>query len=536
MKSHLTLLTSDCNEAQQMQEHFSARISNHVRALMQHFRKLGKGPMDVKALDELALLCEKLMATAKRYNRPNQLALATQLRLHLRDFQKQGNISQEQSNMLKAIVFQLGQTEVRKQDKDHEQLSQKSPILLALKSDVSRKLSEQLELFSVRSLQATDHEHFLKLHQHHPNSRCIVDMDFKGEGHGLALANRLPKDKDGDIIFVRDQNVNLKHRLEAIRCGGEGLLIQPSIAQLIQTLDLHKEKRLERPYRILIVDDSKTQAKMTSRILAEAGMETRCLNEPMETLVHMDDFHPDLILMDMYMPDCSGSELASVIRQLSEYVRIPILFLSGEENKSIQLGAMAQGGDDFLTKPVDPKHLVRSVQNRGARARTLNDLIVRDSLTKLYNHTHILEKLDQQIRVSNQNSQPLCFAMVDIDLFKGINDNYGHPTGDKVICALSLFLKQRLRQSDDIGRYGGEEFAVVLSNTTQEQAEKIMNDIRIAFNKLVHPSDKGDFQVSFSCGICQYNQQDQATLLAQADEALYEAKAAGRNNVTVYKR
>lgn len=182
----------------------------------------------------------------------------------------------------------------------------------------------------------------------------------------------------------------------------------------------------------------------------------------------MIHFQPDLILMDMYMPECSDSELVSVIRQDANYVDTPILFLSGEENKAVQLGAMTQHDDDFLTKPMDPKHLISTIKNRGDQAKVLKDLIIRNNLTHLYNHTHILDKLNQHMMATKKIKLPLCFAMIDIDLFKAINDKYGHPTRDKVICALSLFLNQRLRQSGDIGHYGGEEFTVILTNTNKE--------------------------------------------------------------------
>lgn len=263
-------------------------------------------------------------------------------------------------------------------------------------------------------------------------------------------------------------------------------------------------------------------------------MTTHVITDPMEVLLSIESFQPEIIVMDMYMPGCTGTELASVIRQQPEYIRIPILFLSGEEDKKKQLDAMSQGGDDFLTKPVDPNHLATTVQNRGQRARVLNALIVRDSLTGLYNHTHILDRLSQACRLAADDKTSLCFAMVDIDFFKKVNDNYGHPVGDKVISALSLFLKQRLRKSDSIGRYGGEEFAVILPNTTGDDALHFMNDIREVFSQLEHTAGDTEFKVSFSCGICSFTGDNTDFIIEQADEALYAAKKQGRNNVQLY--
>jgi diguanylate cyclase (GGDEF)-like protein len=191
---------------------------------------------------------------------------------------------------------------------------------------------------------------------------------------------------------------------------------------------------------------------------------------------------------------------------------------------------MAEGGEDFLTKPVDPKHLLSTVRTRGSRARELSQLIARDSLTGLYNHTHILKALDEQINLANRNNTPLCFVMVDIDFFKQVNDNFGHPAGDEVIKNLALFLSQRLRKTDYIGRYGGEEFAVVLTNIGIADAFKIMDDIRNNFSKLLH-GGLSAISATFSCGIALYQGQSSSELIELADQAMYLAKRDGRNCV-----
>ena len=219
------------------------------------------------------------------------------------------------------------------------------------------------------------------------------------------------------------------------------------------------------PYRVLIVDDSRAQATHTERVLNSAGIVTRTLTEPIQAMDELAEFQPDLIILDMYMPACNGTELAQVIGHNDRYVSVPIIYLSAEDDLDKQLDAMSEGGDDFLTKPIKPRHLIATVRNRADRARSLKARMVRDSLTGLFNHTHTLQLLEDARFRAQRDEQPLTFAMIDIDFFKKVNDNYGHPMGDRVIKSLALFLKQRLRKSDCIGRYGGEEFAVVMPNT-----------------------------------------------------------------------
>ena len=126
-------------------------------------------------------------------------------------------------------------------------------------------------------------------------------------------------------------------------------------------------------------------------------------------------------------------------------------------------------------------------------------------------------------------------AVMDIDFFKKVNDTYGHPMGDRVIKSLALFLKQRLRKTDHIGRYGGEEFAVVLPDTDAATALKVLDDIRQRFAEISYPAQPMDLSCTFSCGIAElHDGVDSKALSKRADEALYEAKHSGRNRSAVY--
>ncbi len=157
--------------------------------------------------------------------------------------------------------------------------------------------------------------------------------------------------------------------------------------------------------------------------------------------------------------------------------------------------------------------------------------MIRDSLTGLFNHTHTLYLLDQEIVKARQKDQPLCFAMMDIDYFKKVNDTFGHPIGDRVLRSLSMFLKQRLRKTDHIGRYGGEEFAIILPDTRESDARAVLNEIRERFAELQQPAGDREFTVTFSAGVAAWQGDNSQQLCERADRALYNAKAEGRNCV-----
>ena len=161
----------------------------------------------------------------------------------------------------------------------------------------------------------------------------------------------------------------------------------------------------------------------------------------------------------------------------------------------------------------------------------------RDALTDAYNRRAFIEFGVMEWSRSVRHDYPLSVLSVDIDHFKNFNDQYGHPVGDRVIKSLAKMIRQRVRKSDVVGRYGGEEFAVVLHGATLDDAHRIMNRIRQDFSHVYHSYEDGIFSSSFSCGISGYPAFDDPNVIAaKADAALYEAKRAGRNNVQLFGR
>lgn len=334
------------------------------------------------------------------------------------------------------------------------------------------------------------------------------------------------------VVFISAHG-DLMARLSAVRAGGKAYLTKPvDIGSLVEQLDILTDARVQEPYRILIVEDSRQLARYYTIVLEHAGMVTLTVTNPLEVMQPLNEFRPDLILMDVYMPGCSGLDLAKVIRQQEAFLGTPIVFLSAETNLNRQLAAMSLGGDDFLTKPIKPDHLVSAVASRAERSRMLRSFMVRDSLTGLLNHTATKEQLDRELARAMRNGSSLSLAMIDIDRFKQVNDTYGHLVGDQVLKSLSRLLRQRLRQSDIVGRYGGEEFAVILPDTDGYTALAVLDAIREGFGQIRQRAGQQTFAVSFSCGIADFpSYSNTGELIDGADRMLYEVKARGRNQV-----
>ncbi len=364
----------------------------------------------------------------------------------------------------------------------------------------------------------------------------VFPSDSLGGVHAIRAIQR-ERDMPVAVMFVSSRD-DIVARLEAARAGGLAYFTKPvNLGDLVDKLDHLTSAQPQEDFRVLIVDDSVSLANYHAEILKQAGMATRVVNNPLEIMSPLLEFAPDLILMDVLMPECSGLELAKVIRQLEAFVSIPIVYLSAEKDLDKQSSAMSQGGDDFLLKPIQPQHLIASLTNRIERSRLLRSFMVRDSLTGLLNHTAIKDQLEREVARANRTRAPLSFAMVDIDFFKTVNDTYGHPIGDRVIKSLARLLKQRLRETDVVGRYGGEEFAVIMSGTDGHTAMKVLNEIRADFSHLRHLSADQEFLVTFSCGIAEIANFVDANRVAEAaDKAMYEAKNAGRNQLVLAQK
>lgn len=339
------------------------------------------------------------------------------------------------------------------------------------------------------------------------------------------------KDCTLPIIAIADNN-ELKTQIESVRIGCRFYFIKPLDITLLTEKLNQIFNAVEDPYRVLIVEDSVKVADYIAIILQEAGMHTAVITDPYEINNALVSFKPELILMDLYIPKISGLELAAILRLQPTYESIPIVFLSSEYDKTKQLEAMSLGGDDFITKPVSPEYLVWSVRNRAERYRGLRNLMLKDSLTGLFTFTSLLNQLEVELLRASRDETPFSFAMLDLDHFKNVNDTYGHLVGNQVLKSFSLFLQQRLRRTDIIGRYGGEEFALLLPNTTKQNAINQCEKLRKNFAQMIHCADHAKFTVTFSAGVASYPPYASSKeIITAADCALYTAKNQGRNRV-----
>lgn len=364
--------------------------------------------------------------------------------------------------------------------------------------------------------------------------KCLAVVIHEMADPELELAASLVRDHK---VIVLCENRSFDFKLKAVRMGVSALVQLP--VDLIELdgwfSDFDKDQRIES--KVLIVDDDDIVAEAYAFALQERGMRTETLSNPLKTGQMVEDFCPDLIVMDLDMPEANGLDVARALRLSRPNLSLPILFLSAEQDEDIQHEARQIGGDDFITKPVDLATLTNKISIRVARAQELRKIMERDSLTGLLNHVNFKERLVAEVGRSRRTGSPMAVCLLDLDHFKAVNDTYGHQVGDRVIQMFANCLTGSLRSVDVIARYGGEEFGLILLDATPEQGARVLDGIRRSFSNFLFDTDEGPQTVTFSGGIC--GLQDASTsegLLGAADKALYEAKQQGRNRIVLHSQ
>lgn len=343
--------------------------------------------------------------------------------------------------------------------------------------------------------------------------------------------------KDGVKVISCSATFTFETRLLAVRANVSDYIVKPVntyvlVEKIAKTLQLQRKKR----YHVVIVDDQEVMGEFYKTILEETGCIVTFFSNAKDLFMVLDDIDPDMFLLDLIMPEVDGLEVARMIRQEHKFDFAPILFITGEDSIQGRLAAIDAGADDVILKSSSTQAITQQVSTRLDRASEVKAFVSRDPLTGVLNHGQIVEKANQTLRNSKKNKVQSAIAVIDADHFKQVNDKYGHLSGDKVLTSLGQLLSNSIKDTDFVGRYGGEEFVIVFHQCNLKEAAKRIQTIKNIFAKMRFQSSSGEFSVTFSGGVCNLSDYDNIQeSLSMADKALYKAKENGRNKVIAYK-
>lgn len=299
--------------------------------------------------------------------------------------------------------------------------------------------------------------------------------------------------------------------------------------------------------RILIAEDEPNLRQLLEVCVASWGYEVVVARNGTEAWrILQGDEPPRLVILDWVMPEMTGLEVCRNIRAAGQEPYTYVIMLTSQQREQDLIAGMEAGADDYITKPF--KHNELKVRLRAGRriVELQNELLAakealrtratHDPLTGLWNHGEILHFLDQELAKAAREKQPVSVIMADLDHFKQINDSYGHLAGDAVLCTTAQRMLSLVRTYDFVGRYGGEEFLVILPDCDATQGAALAERLRASIASDRFSGPDGPIPITISLGVAESDngaQRDANALVGAADKALYQAKQQGRNRVAV---
>jgi diguanylate cyclase (GGDEF)-like protein len=299
------------------------------------------------------------------------------------------------------------------------------------------------------------------------------------------------------------------------------------------------------PAKILVVDDEQDIRTLISGFLSGEGYTVNSAQDGEQGFRLFREQPPDLVITDIKMPGHSGIDLLKKIK--AEDPSIDVIVLTGHSDELTAIDCLRCGAYDYLLKPLEELDLLlasiqRAIQKRRLEARNLQlvkeleQMAIRDPLTGSYNHRHMYTALSKEIARALRYEHPFSIMMIDIDCFKQVNDTYGHLVGDFVLKRMVQLLKDHLRLTDTLFRYGGEEFVALLPETEKNKAMRVADRLLDAIRSHTFDCDSHKIDITISIGSAMFPEEarDISTLIGVADRRLYHAKKTGRDRHTSF--
>ncbi len=400
----------------------------------------------------------------------------------------------------------------------------------ALSKLVKRKMENNLDFDIIQSYSLKETNNILKKN----NNFFIALLDLNlpdapdGEIVDLVLSYNIPS-----IVLTGTIDEYIREKM--LKKGVIDYIYKGNMEDVNYIFSLIKRLSKNRDIKLMIVDDSQMIRKQIKEILQKHMFKVLVAAHGEEALNYLEENKDiELILTDYNMPVIDGLELTRRIREKYNKQQLAIISLTGSNEHLISAKFLKSGANDFINKPFSNEELICRINNTleaQEQIELLSKFANNDFLTGLYNRRYFFEHIDNFLHNNNQYA----IAMLDIDHFKNINDQYGHDAGDMVLKKLSTTLKNNTKGSDIVARFGGEEFCIALANVDEKTAIGFFVKLKNIISKEKVVFENNSINYTVSIGLIMSNKKENIEKLIQkADNALYEAKNNGRNRIEIY--
>ena len=296
---------------------------------------------------------------------------------------------------------------------------------------------------------------------------------------------------------------------------------------------------LNKKYKILVVDDDPNILTLLELRLGFREFNVRSTMNGRECLQLAKEYRPDVIILDVILPDIKGHDVCRMLKENTSLKHIPIIILSARSDIREKVEGLNVGAHDYVVKPFDFEELLARVYSALRTKITHDELMIMttlDPLTKAYNRRKLEQALEEEMSRVSRYGGCFSFLLMDLDRFKAVNDRFGHITGDEVLKGFTDIIRQTLRKVDILCRYGGEEFALLLPETSVEGGTLLAERIRKAVSEKEFLCGTTPFRVTVSIGVTGFPNpelKDYNDVVDSSDKALFKAKEKGRNRVVI---
>ncbi|OLT58099.1 response regulator [Moorena bouillonii] len=448
-----------------------------------------------------------------------------------------GDVSSElEDNSTITVLKEPELTEYnRSQPLAPDQLPKKLPLILVIDGDV--QLTQQLEREAVNwdmqvKVVLDPRQARIVMDQEIPDV-VLLDLMFPNyREDGIALLKYFQNQYPQIPVIVSTQQNRFSDRVEVARQGGRAFLSKPvTPIQLLETVEDVLNQDRPSTAKVLAVDDDPLVLESIRHFLQPLGVQIITLEEPDQFWEQLEATAPDLLILDLDMPQFNGIELCQVVRNDRIWHGLPILLLCEHQDSETIHRIYQAGADDYIFKPITKSELVTRVFHRLERTKLLRSLGETDQLTGVANRRQSTIEFNRLLHLSQRYHQPLCYALLDLNNLKQVNEQYGHVMGDRILKRLGQILRQKFRSHDIVARWGGKEFFIGMYGLNRQAGVRRLQEILETVSEEFHDCEL--VQVTFSAGVAEYpgDGTDIESLYRAADEAIERAQATGQDCV-----